>query len=232
MTADQISELHLLLERYYECLSSPEEEARLADLLANPELPREFAADAQLFAETSAAQLGEEEIEVPADLEERVLASTCGVQTRKPFRWRRIAAWGAAACVTAVGVGLLFSVDKGGGNILLADVQKPDTIIIAERVVAESPVQMEVSTPADAPVEKTAPAPRKRRLAAAAPKAVEIQQGHVREVTDTIEAKRLLAEAFALMGSTMEAAQSSLAVADETLAETTEYLQIANIILR
>ncbi len=117
-------------------------------------------------------------------------------------------------------------------SMLLADNLEADTIIIAERVAAESPVQMEVSSPAEAPAEKAAPAPRKPQLAAAAQKAVEIQQGHVREVTDTIEAKRLLAEAFALIGSTMEAANSSLTVADEALAETTEYLQIANIILR
>lgn len=235
MTADQISELRRLLERYYECLTSPEEEALLLSLLRNPELPGEFAADAELIAAAADAPLREEEIEVPQDLEERILAATCGVRKRKPFSWRRVAAWGAAACVAAAGVAVFFSVGNEGPSLQqLAEHIKVDTTISDTEIIESSAPAVEPQA-IEAPLVIT-PSPQKPKLAKAAPKAepkaVIIQNGNVREVTDSIEAERLLAEAFALIGSTMAEGNRSLSVADENLAEVTEYLQIANFLLR
>lgn len=231
MTANQISELRRLLERYYGCLTSPEEEALLLRLLRNPELPGEFAADAELIASASEAPLSEEEIEVPQDLEERILAATCGVRKRKPFSWRRVAACGAAACVAAVGVAVFFSVGNDAPSLQqFAEHIKVDAII-SDTEAIESSVPLEEPKAIEATVVMT-PSSSKPKLAKAAPKAVIIQDGNVREVTDSIEAERLLAEAFALIGSTMAEGNRSLSVADENLAEVTEYLQIANILLR
>ena len=194
------------------------------ELLQSPGLPEEFAVDAALITSASEAFLSEEDIEVPEKLEESILTATCGV-SKSPFSRFKIAVWSAAVCVAIIGVVILFSVGNDEPiRKQIAENVVSDTIV-EKKAEMKNPVVSESSEAIETLVTMT---PKKPRLAVASDNVEKIQQGHIYELTDSIEAERMLAEALTLISSTLGATNRSLA----ELAEATEYLQIANILLK
>lgn len=195
-----IKELDRLLELFYSGDSTPEQEDRLACLLSRREdIPQGYEDDARVVA-----ALREAKASVPADLEQRILASTVE-RGHRPERlnWRAVAALAASVAVLVVlGISVLFSgreetavegyvevlVAQEPVKVIFAEVDDEATAVEAKPVVEPRQSGAEVKTVA-------APAPRHR------------------EIDDPEEAAALMQAVVAKLGNTLAMADKGIQTA-------------------
>lgn len=97
LTITSTAQLRQALEQFYAATATPEVIEALTDYFStHPQVDAEFEADrAIILAMAEAAS-----IEEPDDMEQRILAATCGSPRRT--MWRRIRLWHVAASAVAV----------------------------------------------------------------------------------------------------------------------------------
>ena len=99
------SEAEILLQKYYDGLTSPEEEAAISSFLLDDAVPAGFEADRLHFE--AIASMRDEDIPVPEDLESSVLAELSRVQNPVRRIGRR-----SVYMVASVAAGLLLMVSS------------------------------------------------------------------------------------------------------------------------
>ncbi|MCM1051208.1 MAG: hypothetical protein NC349_04535 [Paenibacillus sp.] len=115
MTAENIQRLKVLTDRYYEALSTPDEEREMRDLLNDPSLPAEYLPVKEMMAHMDAVAVPdgfESRMESLIDRLEAEASEHEAEENRPTIRSRSAAfrAWGIAASVAmlmCVGVGFM-----------------------------------------------------------------------------------------------------------------------------
>jgi hypothetical protein len=122
---ESIEEIRKMLERFYRGETSLEEEKMLQEYFASTSVPAELIPDRDLF---QSFDEGEEAFEVPADLNQKILASIDRTE-RKETRTRRISLFSlsglAAGLLVMIAVYLFFL--RSDRNSLIASNQMVDT---------------------------------------------------------------------------------------------------------
>ncbi|MCM1355509.1 MAG: hypothetical protein NC212_03780 [Staphylococcus sp.] len=95
MTNEDITRLRILIDRYYEAVSTPEEEAEMRGLLSDPTLPAEFAPELETVRHLDS-------LLPPEDFEKRIEAQIDSLASRRKHRLVRFRGWSVAASVVAV----------------------------------------------------------------------------------------------------------------------------------
>ena len=95
----EIREVKVLLQRFYEGLSTQEEEARLVSYFIENEVDDDLLADQELFA--GLAELNEEVMEVPSDLQQSILTKLEPLQKEPKGRRIALPGWYAVASIAA-----------------------------------------------------------------------------------------------------------------------------------
>lgn len=133
MTTD-INHIKSLLEKYYEGMTTPEEEKTLTEYFSSAtDIPEELEADRKLFAvlgDTSSYA------DLPADLDARIMAAvdnTTGAKekpTRRRFSWITVTGIAAAAAAIVVFLTMIpypTDITMETDSVTLARTQTPDT---------------------------------------------------------------------------------------------------------
>jgi hypothetical protein len=122
---ESIKEIRILLERFYQGETSLEEELRLQRYFASHTVPEELIPDKELF---KAFGEGEDSVEVPEELDEKILQSLDRLE-KKETRTRRISMYSlsglAAGLLVMIAVYLFFLRDDN--RPMLASNQIADT---------------------------------------------------------------------------------------------------------
>lgn len=210
-----IDEILKMLNRYYDGVSTPSETAQLKDFFRKTkEIPADMAADAAIFRAMDAADT--EKVAVPANLKERIVAATVGSRPRI-LSWRIIV--GAAASIAvlvslAVGLVNFRPSDSHDTTDLLAmsdttrhreeTVMVPDAVTSPEIAEADEPLLAAVSEKSITPSR-----PVKNTTVA------EVRYTH--EVTDPAEAAKIAQKVLAMLGNSLDEAQTGIKSADEAV---------------
>lgn len=197
---NDINEIRRLIARYYDGSCSPDEELELEEyfcLTPDSELPDDLRADAAMFRALAMAA-DSDDIELPADLDERLDAVTADAPVRrKPIIIRYLSIAAAAAVVIAIGIGLL--------NLSRPAEQPADEQMIA--VNGSTTVTVAPDTLTEAPADS----------AAVFVKAVTDETDTYRVIDDPEEAARITSEALSLLRDKMAVANGRIRHADKKI---------------
>lgn len=200
LTITSSAQLREALEQFYAATAAPEVIEALTDYFrTHPQLGPEFEADrAIILAMADAAAIDE-----PADMEQRILAATCG-SPRRPM-WQHINMWRvAAAVVVAIAIASLWV-------LRTASATEPTTPLIAKADTVTTIQRQPVEEPRQQPEPQTRPEVRQHQPAPAAP------NSRTRVVTDPNEAAQILASTLKHARRTIAQATQSPSAIDPAL---------------
>jgi len=224
-----IKEIKRLLDRFYQGLTTPDEQAALCAYFEGEVAP-ELAADAEVFAALSA--LAPADVKVPDGLEDTLMAMAAPVAPkRKVFGLKKwiYTAVGAAAVLLA-GVLLIKGVVSADRHSqvpelpLIADA----TVIIAEPLPADTGLVV-------VPVQDVKPAKKSAPIVADAPQVADNRDDddYFREVTDPAEAARIMEEISTLLAKNLTEGSSAVSTMNMAFNRTAEqYNSITQKILQ
>ncbi len=213
----KINRIRLLLERYYDGATSPDEERELAGLLdsASP-LPADLEPDRAMFKALAEAS----EADVPESLTRAIMEGVDARirQTSKPRRQRFMAI--AATLTAAAAAVMLIITPHGGGNLatggsLTASAPTADTATLP----APTPTKEQSPAPEVKENQAYAPAPRRAKAVYAAARTPVAQPAEEEISPEEMEAMR---NAFATLDKTGE----RLRRIDETIRDAGETTRI------
>lgn len=217
MTSDTLtlSDVRVLLDRYYDGLTTPAEEGALTSyFLTNSDVPADMAADRQIFVAIAHAAA----VAPPSDLEARIVAATCGTH-RRPALWRCISVAASVAVTAAIGSLLFLNMqettenhtEQAEENIFTALVNHPDTILRVEektKPAAEAPAVAEASS--------VVVSPHRHNVAYNSARCVEItDSAQMAEAMRLID--RELAGCFASVGAGIKDTRETFSSIDKTI---------------
>ncbi len=191
LTITSTAQLRQALEQFYAATATPEVIEALTDYFStHPQVDAEFEADrAIILAMAEAAS-----IEEPDDMEQRILAATCGSPRRT--MWRRIRLWHVAASAVAVfAIASLWLFQPNSDAVADTSlIAKADTVATIQPQPAQEPQQ---------PEQQSEPAVQKYQPRPTTP------TSRTRVVTDPEEAAQILA-------STLQRARNTIARATQS----------------
>ena len=216
MTMRDIDKIRQMLNRYYDGVSTPSETAQLKDFFRKTkEIPADMAADAAIFRAMDAADT--EKVAVPANLKERIVAATIGSRPRI-LNWRiAVTAAASVAVLITLAVGLVHfkPSDSPDTTDLLAmsdTTRQKEAADMVSVSVAVTPMETEAAEPLLAEAsEQVAPPPAPVKTATVA----EVRYTH--EVTDPAEAAKIAQKVLAMLGNSLDEAQTGIKSADEAV---------------
>ena len=209
-----IDKIRQMLNRYYDGVSTPSETAQLKDFFRKTkDIPADIAADAAIFRAMDAADT--EKVAVPANLRERIVAATVGSRPRI-LNWRiAVTAAASVAVLITLAVGLVHfkPSDSPDTTDLLAmsdTTRQKEAADLAS--IAVTTVETEAAEPLLAEAsEQVAPPPAPVKTATVA----EVRYTH--EVTDPAEAAKIAQKVLAMLGNSLDEAQTGVKSADEAV---------------
>lgn len=210
LTITSSAQLREALEQFYAATAAPEVIEALTDYFrTHPQLDPEFEADRAIILSMADAAA----IEEPADMEQRILAATCGSPRRAI--WHGIRLWhAAAAAVAVIAVAATWLLNSNGtAQPVQLLVAKVDTV----ETVRQQPAELPHAQPADtatAPTATPQPVDAVQRQQA---QQVAAQSSHTREVTDPEEAAQILASTLIRARQTIAQAAQAPAAIDPAL---------------
>lgn len=213
MTSNHLTsnDIKQLLDKFYAGETTPAEEALLTQYFLSHSAEGSFEDDRRLFIAMNRAQ----RCVAPTDLEDRIVAATCG--RRRLFTPARAAAAAVIVLIAAAAAIFLPGHDTGGvklndsESIFTALVTNPDTILSpdsAQHAVSEHPV--EVSTMEASRVKERKP----EAVAQAAPTST-IDSAQLAAAGDLID--RMLSGSFTAVNSGMNHAVATVKAIDKTV---------------
>lgn len=209
-----IDEIKKMLDRYYEGESTPSETALLKEFFQTAqEIPADMGADAVIFR--SLAEADKAEVEVPADLKERIVAATTGARPRF-LNWRPLL---AAAASAAVLISLLVALFRPSvSSDVTEHLAMADTI--RQIAAPEAPAEASAAPEADSTVPQLQEAAEPELIARAEPvkKAVASKSAYTREVTDPAETAEIALKVLRMLGNSLDQAEGGIKCADKAVA--------------
>lgn len=199
LTITSTAQLRQALEQFYAATATPEVIEALTEYFrTHPQLEAEFEADRAIILAMAEAAA----IDVPADMEQRILDATCGSPRR--YLWQRIRLWHvAAAAVVAIAIASLWVLRPNSATEQTTPlIAKADTVItIQPKPVDEQPEPKPQAQPEIPQSQPAQPAPTSR----------------TRVVTDPDEAAQILASTLTRARRTIALATHSPAAIDPAL---------------
>lgn len=207
-----IDEIKRMLDRYYEGESTPSETALLKEFFQTAEeIPADMSVDAAVFR--ALAEADKAEVEVPADLKERIVSVTTGARPRF-LSWRpMLAAAASAAVLISLSVALFRPAVSSDVTEQLA---MADTV--RHIVVPESPTEVSVTAEAQITVPSEPAEPEVIARAEPVRKAAETKSAYTREVTDPAETAEIAIKVLKMLGKSLDKAEDGIKRADEAVA--------------
>lgn len=214
MTMRDIDKIRQMLNRYYDGVSTPSETAQLKDFFRKTkEIPADMAADAAIFRAMAAVDT--EEVAVPANLTERIVAATVGSRPRI-LNWRiAVTAAASVAVLITLAVGLVHfkPSDSPDTTDLLAmsdTTRQKEAADLAS--IAVTTVETEAAEPLLAVASEQAPLPP-----ASLKNTTVAEVRYTHEVTDPAEAAKIAQKVLAMLGNSLDEAQTGVKSADEAV---------------
>ena len=211
LTITSSAQLREALEQFYAATAAPEVIEALTDYFrTHPQLGPEFETDRAIILTMADAAA----IDEPADMEQRILAATCGSPRRAI--WHGIRLWhAAAAAVAVIAVAAMWLLNSNGtAQPVQQLVAKVDTV----ETVRQQPAELPQAQPADTATAPTAtPQPVDAVQRQPAQQMAAAQPSHTREVTDPEEAAQILASTLIRARQTIAQAAQAPAAIDPAL---------------
>lgn len=200
LTITSTAQLRQALEQFYAATAAPEVIEALTDYFrTHPQLEAEFEADRAIILAMAEAAA----IDVPADMEQRILDATCGSPRR--YLWQRIRLWHvAAAAVVAIAIASLWFLRPSAAT-------EPAAPLIAEVDTVTTIQPQPVEEPRQQPEPQTQPEVQQPQPTPAA------TASRTRVVTDPDEAAQILASTIIRARQTIALATQSPAAIDPAL---------------
>lgn len=200
LTITSTAQLRQALEQFYAATAAPEVIEALTDYFrTHPQLEAEFEADRAIILAMAEAAA----IDVPADMEQRILDATCGSPRR--YLWQRIRLWHvAAAAVVAIAIASLWFLRPSAAT-------EPAAPLIAEVDTVTTIQPQPVEEPRQQPEPQTQPEVQQPQPTPAA------TASRTRVVTDPDEAAQILASTLTRARRTIALATQSPAAIDPAL---------------
>lgn len=200
LTITSTAQLRQALEQFYAATAAPEVIEALTEYFrTHPQLEAEFEADRAIILAMAEAAA----IDVPADMEQRILDATCGSPRR--YLWQRIRLWHvAAAAVVAIAIASLWFLRPSAAT-------EPAAPLIAEVDTVTTIQPQPVEEPRQQPEPQTQPEVQQPQPTPAA------TASRTRVVTDPDEAAQILASTLTRARRTIALATQSPAAIDPAL---------------